>query len=134
MREAANLAEFREGHFPNMALYHTKDTHFDLLVANSSRLITSGLLGRARENKVEQESSHLQVEEWQTVTWRQGGRIEGQGSSQAIPGESLSCSECEVELESRGSLMPINIIMRKRDQNLNSIVMIVIWSVAPRKI
>ena len=69
MREAANLAEFQEGHFPNMALYHTKDTHFDLLVANSSRLITSGLLGRARENKVEQESSHLQVEP--------GGKVAG---------------------------------------------------------
>ena len=69
MREATGLAEFREGHFP-----HTNDTHFDFLVADSSRLISNGLLGRARDDKVDQVPANLQVQEWQTVSRRKGTR------------------------------------------------------------
>ena len=48
MAEAANLTEFQEGYFPPMALYHSSDNHFDLLVADTSRLVTNGLLGKCQ--------------------------------------------------------------------------------------
>ena len=60
MAEAAHLAEFEEGNFPPMALYHNSDSHFDLLVADTDRLATCGLLGRVQE--VQQEPQHLQEE------------------------------------------------------------------------
>ena len=44
MKEASSLAEYREGHFPPMALYHSDNSHFDLLVADTSRLVSNGLL------------------------------------------------------------------------------------------
>ena len=54
MAEAANLAEFSEGYFPSMALYHSNDNHFDLLMADTSRLVTDGLLGRCQPSQVQQ--------------------------------------------------------------------------------
>ena len=104
MKEAADLAEYREDHFPPMALYHTNDTHFDLLVADSSRLITNGLLGSVKEYKVMQEPGNLQGEEWQTVTRKQGARSAGQCRRQPTPPEGFPCNECDVELESQGLL------------------------------
>ena len=100
MKEAANLAEYREGHFPPMALYHSNDTHFDLLVADSSRLVTNGLMGSCQEDQVLQGASILQVEKWQTVPKQPGGRSGRQKKS----GENFSCNECEAELESQGLL------------------------------
>ena len=55
MKEASSLAEYRKGHFPPMALYHSSNNHFDLLVADTSRLVTNGLLGRSKEVKEFQE-------------------------------------------------------------------------------
>ena len=48
-KEASSLAEYREGNFPPMALYHSANNHFDLLVADTSRLVSNALLGKIRD-------------------------------------------------------------------------------------
>ena len=71
MKEVASLSEYSEGHFPPLPLYHNGD-HFNLLVPDTSRLITCGLLGRAQAAQVKdvlQTPPTLQLEnEWKTVT------------------------------------------------------------------
>ena len=125
MAEAANLAEFSEGHFPTMALYHNNDNHFDLLVSDTSRLVTSGLLGRSKAAQVQhvlQEHDSLQEEEWETVpaksskpvkdlqggTRTEGGDRAGQGAKarKCDGGSYLSylCDKCEVICKNQESL------------------------------
>lgn len=45
--EVAQFAAYTEGYFPTMMLYHSTETHFDLLVPDDSRVALSGLLGKA---------------------------------------------------------------------------------------
>ena len=107
MEEAAHLARYKKGHFPLMALYHNLYNHFDLLVADNSRLVTSGLLGRAEILQVPVEISAQLEEEgiWQNVPKRRsspqisGGRKESKGAV-----EGFHCDECGVQLESKGLL------------------------------
>ena len=41
------------GALPLMSLYHSRDKHFNLLVEDISRLVTSGLLGRSNVAEVQ---------------------------------------------------------------------------------
>ena len=109
MKEAANLAEYSQGHFPPMALYNSRDNHFHLLVADTSRLVTNGLLGRSKVatlQQVEQVPTNPQGEyQWQKVP--ASSRSKG-GQSSCMTGrgaeDSFSCDECETLLESKGLL------------------------------
>ena len=106
MVEAAHLAEYEEGHFPPMALYHSNDNHFDLLVADTNRLVTSGLLGRVED--VQQDKG-----EWHTVAGRStkksnanssGEGLQGSNQTQKRTQDEFPCDECEASLESKGLL------------------------------
>ena len=102
MAEAINLAEYREGHFPPMALYHSNDNHFDLLVADNSRLVTNGLLGSA-------ETASVQQEEWQTVSTKATKNSSFKTpmtsrNKQKKTADMFPCDECDSELESKGLL------------------------------
>ena len=109
MAEAAHLAEYEVGHFPPMALYHNDDNHFDLLVEDTSRLVTSGLLGRVQE--VQQVPAQLQEEgEWNTVAGRSTRKnplvsgFQGENQKNKKVQDVFSCDECEACLESQGLL------------------------------
>ena len=108
MKEAAHLAKYTVGHFPPMALYHSTENHFDLLVADTSRLVTSGLLGQAEVQQVHQELSQVPVQlqeegtsqtvpKRRSVTNTSGGCQEKKDSD-----KGFHCEECGVMLESRG--------------------------------
>jgi len=47
---------------PDMSLYHSIDSHYDLLVSDNSRLALMGLLGRTSGNDFEELG-----DEWKTV-------------------------------------------------------------------
>ena len=102
MSEAASLSEYSEGHFPPLPLYHNGD-HFNLLVADSSRLVTSELLGRAEVAQLTQVEGH-----WQTVTSKSNKNkntlTKTTTTSKKGINEGFSCDKCGVELESQGLL------------------------------
>ena len=52
--EVAHFAEYKPGHFPPMQLYHSTETHFDLLVPDNSRLALNGLLATAPKASCDQ--------------------------------------------------------------------------------
>ena len=56
----ATAEQMFERHIPDMALYHSKDTHYDLLVKDDSRLAKLGLLAGIKENADEDNK-------WKTV-------------------------------------------------------------------
>ena len=94
MKEASHLARYEVGHFPTMALYHNTENLFDLLVADSSRLVTEGLLGRAKEEVG-----------WQTVPSRRTTSKKSDGLQDIrVVDKGFYCEECGVELESKGLL------------------------------
>ena len=43
--KAAHMAEHLPGYYSTMHLYHSRENHFDLLVPDSSRIVTLGMLG-----------------------------------------------------------------------------------------
>ena len=93
-----------------MALYHSMENHFDLLVADTSRLVTSGLLGRYEVQQVKQmlpqAPAQLQEEgSWQTIP-KQRNFTKSAGGLQGRKGSDMgfNCEECGVMLESKGLL------------------------------
>ena len=123
MKEASSLAEYREGHFPPMALYHSANNHFDLLVADTSRLVSNGLLGRiqdVQQVKEVQEVQEVQVNselqapapfqetgEWTKVpskVTRNIGRVQAETGDKIKKKSEFACDECYAELESKGLL------------------------------
>ena len=111
MKEASSLAEYSKGHFPPMALYHSDNNHFDLLVADTSRLVSNGLLGRAPVAQVinkQQAQTPLQEEgEWIKVPSKlpkKSSFIQKEIGGQASKVSEHTCDECGATLESKGLL------------------------------
>ena len=101
--KAAHMAEYREGYYPAMHLYYSSENHFDLLVPDSSRIITCGLLGKSPTAQVQQEGSapppFQESAQWHHVSVNTNQQKKVQPSS-----GSYKCEKCNVELESKGLL------------------------------